>query len=371
MKRREEKEESTHFRHSCTHCRHNLRSKGRCEWVVHDFAGAFVGRATALHAGLPSHLTVLAAFTARPFYCLGLGTMSVLCAYECEFGYGGERGGLWGYDGMRISGGRDDAVGALFLALVQALTQRFQHRVPPAIAIYFAFLGMYTRWLLFPAAFGHTLQLIDFGWANLSVIEIGGAPCLLCHGDTLGYNVFSVLEAWPISSVDITDEGYKITGRKESSWQPPMELMKVLEYDRIKEKEAFQKSEWLWRFMRFRNDAFIIFSIICLQLPFESGGGLDESNDEVVGYGISILCEGLKGIFERVIAEFGGREDQSFRMLSEALTMVIWYFCLFSKCRANARKGMMCPWAMNRNNTTSSFSSAIFFLSHCYFFHVG
>jgi len=74
---------------------------------------------------------------------------------------------------------------------------------------------------------------------------------------------------WPISSVDATDEGYKITGRKESSWQPPVELMKVLEYDRIKEKEAFQKSEWLGRFMRFRNDAIIIFSIICLQLPFE------------------------------------------------------------------------------------------------------
>jgi hypothetical protein len=30
------------------------------------------------------------------------------------------------------------------------------------IAIYFAFLGMYTRWLFFLAAFGLTLQLIDF-----------------------------------------------------------------------------------------------------------------------------------------------------------------------------------------------------------------
>ena len=32
------------------------------------------------------------------------------------------------------------------------------------IAVYFAFLGMYTRWLLFPAAFGLILQIIDFGW---------------------------------------------------------------------------------------------------------------------------------------------------------------------------------------------------------------
>ncbi|WVY93526.1 hypothetical protein V8G54_032614 [Vigna mungo] len=44
--------------HSCTHFRHNLRSKGRCEWVVHGFVGAFVERATALHGGLPS----------RPFF---------------------------------------------------------------------------------------------------------------------------------------------------------------------------------------------------------------------------------------------------------------------------------------------------------------
>lgn len=48
-----------------------------------------------------------------------------------------------------------------------------------------------------------------------------------------------------------------------------MELMKVLESDRIKAKEAFQKSEWLERFLRFRNDTFIIVTIICLQLPFE------------------------------------------------------------------------------------------------------
>jgi len=65
------------------------------------------------------------------------------------------------------------------------------------------------------------------------------------------------------------DQGYKISGRKSSSWQPPMELMKVFETDRAKEKEIFQRHEWLGRLMRFRNDAIIIFSIICLQLPFE------------------------------------------------------------------------------------------------------
>jgi anoctamin-10 len=87
------------------------------------------------------------------------------------------------------------------------------------IAIYFAFLGMYTRWLFFLAAFGLTLQLINFRWANLSrsvcyaatvlllhltkwfiwlitfqVNEISCASCFLCRSYTLGYNVLSILE---------------------------------------------------------------------------------------------------------------------------------------------------------------------------------
>uniref|UniRef100_A0A453F9H8 Anoctamin transmembrane domain-containing protein n=1 Tax=Aegilops tauschii subsp. strangulata TaxID=200361 RepID=A0A453F9H8_AEGTS len=33
------------------------------------------------------------------------------------------------------------------------------------IATYFAFLGMYTRWLFFPAVSGLATQLIDFGYA--------------------------------------------------------------------------------------------------------------------------------------------------------------------------------------------------------------
>lgn len=48
-----------------------------------------------------------------------------------------------------------------------------------------------------------------------------------------------------------------------------MELVKKWGSDKIKEKEVFQREEWVGRLMRFRNDAFIILSIICLQLPFE------------------------------------------------------------------------------------------------------
>ncbi|KAF5466485.1 hypothetical protein F2P56_016405 [Juglans regia] len=40
------------------------------------------------------------------------------------------------------------------------------------IAIYFAFLGMYTQWMLFPAAFAIALQLIDFGSLRLLVLPV-------------------------------------------------------------------------------------------------------------------------------------------------------------------------------------------------------
>ncbi|XLR00363.1 hypothetical protein S83_066561, partial [Arachis hypogaea] len=52
------------------------------------------------------------------------------------------------------------------------------------IAIYFAFLGMYTQWLLFPAVVGLIVYFIDYG----------SAPCFLHCGHTMGYYVFSVLE---------------------------------------------------------------------------------------------------------------------------------------------------------------------------------
>ncbi|KAB1218457.1 hypothetical protein CJ030_MR3G026337 [Morella rubra] len=105
------------------------------------------------------------------------------------------------------------------------------------IAIYFAFLGMYTRWILFPAAFAITLQLFDFGWQ--------------------------------ISYSTGVDPGCRLLGTEWSSLQSSMELLRIWGTDKRKEKEVYQRNEWFGCFMRFRNDAIFISSIICLQLPFE------------------------------------------------------------------------------------------------------
>ena len=44
---------------------------------------------------------------------------------------------------------------------------------------------------------------------------------------------------------------------------------KNMQNNKAKEKEAFQKYEWFGYLKRCRNDAIVILSIICLQLPFE------------------------------------------------------------------------------------------------------
>lgn len=140
------------------------------------------------------------------------------------------------------------------------------------IAIYFAFLGMYTRWMFFPAAFAITLQLIDFGSLQLLVLPV------FFIGIILWAVIFSqfwkrknsaLLARWQISYSAGVDLGHKLLGMEWSSLQSPVELLRKCGTDKTNDKEAYQQNEWFGCLMRFRNDAMVILSIICLQLPFE------------------------------------------------------------------------------------------------------
>ncbi|GAB4850400.1 hypothetical protein Ancab_029705 [Ancistrocladus abbreviatus] len=139
------------------------------------------------------------------------------------------------------------------------------------IAIYFAFLGMYTRWLLFPAAFGILLQLVDFGSLQFLVLPfffvmvISWAVFFFQFWKRKNY---ALLTRWKISYTIGTGPGFKILGME---WGPllPVDLGKRLDSDKLLEKKVYQRAEWFGRIARFRNDALIILSIICLQLPFE------------------------------------------------------------------------------------------------------
>ncbi|XVE51980.1 hypothetical protein DITRI_Ditri02bG0083100 [Diplodiscus trichospermus] len=140
------------------------------------------------------------------------------------------------------------------------------------IAVYFAFLEMYSRWMIFPAAFGLILQLIDFGSLQLLVLPAFFISAVLWA--VLFFQFWkrknSALSArWHLSFSVSTSQGCKLLGSECSSLQSPMELIKNLGIDKAKEKEAFQRYEWFGYLKRFRNDAIIILSIICLQLPFE------------------------------------------------------------------------------------------------------
>ncbi|KAK4349877.1 hypothetical protein RND71_029190 [Anisodus tanguticus] len=143
------------------------------------------------------------------------------------------------------------------------------------IASYFTFLGMYTRWMLFPAAFGLTVQLVDFGSLQLFVLSaffIGIISWSVLFFQFWKRKNSALLVRWQMNYPAGADNGSRFSEGEWYHFHSPVELMKKQgadKPDKPREKEAFQREEWLGHFMRFRNDAMIILSIICLQLPFE------------------------------------------------------------------------------------------------------
>ncbi|XP_065617394.1 anoctamin-like protein At1g73020 isoform X2 [Quercus suber] len=140
------------------------------------------------------------------------------------------------------------------------------------IAIYFAFLGMYTRWMFFPAAFAITVQLIDFGSLQLLVLPIFFIGIILW---AVMFSQFwkrknsALLARWQISYSVGVEPGYKLLGMEWGSLQSPVKALRKWGTEKINEKEVYQRSEWFGHLLRFRNDAIVIMSIIFLQLPFE------------------------------------------------------------------------------------------------------
>ncbi|XP_077254236.1 anoctamin-like protein isoform X2 [Tasmannia lanceolata] len=142
------------------------------------------------------------------------------------------------------------------------------------VATYFAFLGMYTRWLFFPAAWGLTLQLLDFGSWQLLVLPI--FFIFTISWAVLFFQFWkrknaALLTRWNISYSASLEPGCKATDTERSSFiQPSIDFKKKIVTDKPKERDKkFQRDEWFGRLLRIRNDAIVVFGIICLQLPFE------------------------------------------------------------------------------------------------------
>ncbi|KAK6914789.1 Anoctamin [Dillenia turbinata] len=183
------------------------------------------------------------------------------------------------------------------------------------IAIYFAFLGMYTRWMLFPAAFVITLQLVDFRQSQLLTLPV--FFIILISWAVLFFQFWkrknaALLTRWQINYPVGLDLRYKLLDMEKFSLQSPLDLIKKLGTDKTQEKEAYQRYEWLGRLMRFRNDAIIILSIICLQLPFELAYA---HLYEVIGS--DLMKFGLTAVYLFAIqyfTKFGGRISAKFIM---------------------------------------------------------
>ncbi|KAJ9190294.1 hypothetical protein P3X46_001513 [Hevea brasiliensis] len=144
------------------------------------------------------------------------------------------------------------------------------------IAIYFAFLRIYTCWMLFPAVYGLIIQLVDFGSLQ-----------------------FLVLPVFFISIIHI------IIFSSTNSLQSPLELVKNLGIDKTKEEEAHRRYERFGHLMHFRNNAMIILSyayLVLIQYFMKIGGKISlkliqYENNENTEYQVDSLVYKVFGLY--------------------------------------------------------------------------
>ncbi|KAJ8774096.1 hypothetical protein K2173_009527 [Erythroxylum novogranatense] len=133
------------------------------------------------------------------------------------------------------------------------------------IAVYFSFLRMYTRWLIFPAVLGLMVQLVDFRSLQMMVLPVF-LICIILWA-VLFFQFWkrknsALLARWQINSFS-DEQGLKLLS-KEWGLQSSEHAQDI-----IKVKQAYQRNEWLGQLVKLRNNSIVILSIICLQLPFE------------------------------------------------------------------------------------------------------
>ncbi|WVZ69111.1 hypothetical protein U9M48_017949 [Paspalum notatum var. saurae] len=137
------------------------------------------------------------------------------------------------------------------------------------IATYFAFLGMYTRWLFFPAVFGLTTQLIDFGslqWLVLPAFFIFVISWAVFFLQFWKRKNSALLARW---GINCSLSEYKNLDNELGSFGDSLDIEEKKFDDVSAEKRKLQRNEWFGVFLRIRNNAIIVLAIICLQLPFE------------------------------------------------------------------------------------------------------
>lgn len=140
------------------------------------------------------------------------------------------------------------------------------------IATYFDFLGMYTRWLFFPAVSGLATQLIDFGslqWLVLPAFFIFVISWAVFFLQFWKRKNSALLARW---GINYSFAEYKASANELEPIRHYLSVERVEEKkfdDTPAEKRRLQRNEWSGVLLRIRNNAIIVLGIICLQLPFE------------------------------------------------------------------------------------------------------
>ncbi|XP_042385675.1 anoctamin-like protein Os01g0706700 [Zingiber officinale] len=137
------------------------------------------------------------------------------------------------------------------------------------IATYFSFLGMYTRWLFFPATLGLGLQLVDIG--PLQPLVLPAFFIFVIIWAALFFQFWkrknsALLASW---GINYTLSEYKALQTEQGSLHIDKDSENKIENDKPIEKKILQRDEWIGLLLKIRNNAIIVLAIVCLQLPFE------------------------------------------------------------------------------------------------------
>ncbi|KAL2634708.1 hypothetical protein R1flu_006187 [Riccia fluitans] len=129
------------------------------------------------------------------------------------------------------------------------------------VAIYFAFLGMYTKWLMFPAIMGAFLWFRRFGRFAAVVPIFFSTSVIIWAVLFLQFwkreNV-ALLSRWGMVLEDADERVIRASAGKTAG-----------AFTTEADVDKMEKEEWLSRLRSVRNNGLVFLVVVCLQLPFE------------------------------------------------------------------------------------------------------
>ncbi|KAH9300543.1 hypothetical protein KI387_012126, partial [Taxus chinensis] len=166
----------------------------------------------------------------------------------------------WAYNWMGLTSQPIDAIYSYFGAKV---------------ATYFAFLGMYTKWLLFPSVLGIFFHSVNFGSWQVAVLSI--FSMIVVSWSVLFLQFWrrknaALLLRWNVSRPGNVEPGSRPTESEQRALNqltPGGVIIGSNNMPLNEQRTALDRHEWRENLKSLRNNVIVISGILCLQLPFE------------------------------------------------------------------------------------------------------